>query len=95
MAKIIGIDLGTTNSAVAVVEGDKVRVIENSEGARTTPSVVAYLEKEVLVEITSFDGEADGYLAFTITFHYSNNRVTGTMPKEDGETVTFTPDTAA
>ena len=49
MAKIIGIDLGTTNSAVAVVEGDKVRVIENSEGARTTPSVVAYLEKEVLV----------------------------------------------
>mgnify|MGYP000893212356 FL=1 len=49
MSKIIGIDLGTTNSAVAVVEGDKVRVIENSEGARTTPSVVAYLEKEVLV----------------------------------------------
>ncbi len=50
MAKIIGIDLGTTNSCVAIMEGDKVRVIENSEGDRTTPSVVAYTdETEVLV----------------------------------------------
>ena len=45
MAKVIGIDLGTTNSCVSVMEGDSAKVIENSEGARTTPSVVAYGEE--------------------------------------------------
>tara|TARA_A100001011_G_scaffold388658_1_gene468739 strand:- start:649 stop:2571 length:1923 start_codon:yes stop_codon:yes gene_type:complete len=50
MSKIIGIDLGTTNSCVAVVEGQQNKVIENAEGARTTPSVIAYTENdEVLV----------------------------------------------
>ncbi len=50
MGKIIGIDLGTTNSCVAVMEGNTTRVIENSEGARTTPSIVAYQEDgEILV----------------------------------------------
>ena len=50
MGKIIGIDLGTTNSCVAVMEGDKPKVIENSEGDRTTPSVIAYTsDGEVLV----------------------------------------------
>mgnify|MGYP003572786211 FL=1 len=49
MAKIIGIDLGTTNSCVAVMDGDSVKVIENAEGERTTPSIVAYTDDEVVV----------------------------------------------
>ncbi|MEA1938752.1 MAG: Hsp70 family protein, partial [Pseudomonadota bacterium] len=42
MSKVIGIDLGTTNSCVAIMDGDKTKVIENSEGTRTTPSMVAF-----------------------------------------------------
>ncbi len=49
MAKVIGIDLGTTNSCIAIMDGSQPRVIENSEGARTTPSIVAFTDDERLV----------------------------------------------
>jgi molecular chaperone DnaK len=53
MSKIIGIDLGTTNSCVSVIENNIPKVIENSEGARTTPSIVAYTANEILVGATA------------------------------------------
>ena len=51
--RVIGIDLGTTNSCVAIMEGDKPIVIVNSEGEKTTPSIVAFTDKEVLVGSTA------------------------------------------
>ena len=49
MGKIIGIDLGTTNSCVSVLDGDTAKIIENAEGERTTPSIIAYTDSEILV----------------------------------------------
>jgi molecular chaperone DnaK len=53
MSKVIGIDLGTTNSCVAIIENGQTKVIENSEGARTTPSIIAYTNDEILVGATA------------------------------------------
>ena len=46
MSKVIGIDLGTTNSCVSIMDGSQAKVLENAEGTRTTPSVVAFLEND-------------------------------------------------
>ena len=55
----------------------------------------ARIEDGVMVAINNFTGEAGGYLGFDIDLHYANKTTHGTMTKEDGETITFTPDTAA
>jgi molecular chaperone DnaK len=79
MSKIIGIDLGTTNSCVAIVENGIPKIIENSEGARTTPSIVAYANDEVLVG-ASAKRQAVTNPKNTI---YASKRLIGRKFKED------------
>ena len=79
MSKVIGIDLGTTNSCVAVIENGVPKVIENSEGARTTPSIIAYTAEEILVGATA-KRQAVTNPKNTI---YASKRLIGRKFKED------------
>ena len=86
MSKVIGIDLGTTNSCVAVLEGDEPKVIQNPEGARTTPSVVAFKNGETQV------GEVAKRQAITNpNTVQSIKRHMGTDYKVDIEDKSYTP----
>ncbi|AWD32614.1 Chaperone protein DnaK [Candidatus Kinetoplastibacterium sorsogonicusi] len=80
MGKTIGIDLGTTNSCVAVMDGKQVRIIENSEGARTTPSIVAYMEDGEILVGASAKRQAVTNAKNTI---YASKRLIGRKFSED------------
>lgn len=71
-----------------------IKILQKFEFIDGTDSdtCLARLEEDVMIAINNFTGEAGGYLGFEIDIHYANKTTTGTMPKEDGETVTFTPD---
>ncbi len=76
---------------------DAMKFLQKFEFAdgETEDTCLARLEEDVMIAINSFEGEAGGYLGFTVDIHYANKTTTGTMPKVDGETITFTPDSAA
>ena len=71
-----------------------VKILQKFEFADGADSdtCLARLEEDVMIAINNFTGEAGGYLGFEIDIHYANKTTTGTMPKEDGVSVTFTPD---
>ena len=74
-----------------------IKILQKFEfaDADTEDSCLARLEEDVMIAINNFTGEAGGYLGFEVDIHYANKTTTGTMPKVDGDTITFTPDSAA
>ena len=76
---------------------DAMKILQKFEFAdgATENTCLARLEEDVMIAINNFTGEAGGYLSFEVDIHYANKTTTGTMPKVDGETITFTPDSAA
>lgn len=76
---------------------DSIKMLQKFEFVDGTDedTCKARLEEDVMIAINNFTGEAGGYLGFEIDIHYANKFTTGTMPKVDGKTITFTPDSAA
>ena len=76
---------------------DAIKMLQKFEfvDGATENTCLARLEEDVMIAINNFQGEAGGYLGFEVDIHYTNKTTTGTMPKVDGETITFTPDSAA
>lgn len=73
---------------------DAIKMLQKFEFAdgKTEGTCLARLEEDVMIAINNFTGEAGGYLGFEIDIHYANKTTTGTMSKEDGKTIVFTPD---
>lgn len=73
---------------------DAVKILQKFEfvDGATEGTCLARLEEDVMIAVNNFTGEAGGYLGFECDFHYANKTTFGTMPKVDGETITFTPD---
>lgn len=76
---------------------DAMKFLQKFEFAdgESEDTCLARLEEDVMISINSFTGEAGGYLGFECDIHYANKTTLGTMPKTDGETITFTPNSAA
>ena len=76
---------------------DSIKMLQKFEfvDGKGSDTCLARLEEDVMISINTFNGEAGGYLGFDIDIHYANKTTTGTMPKVDGDTITFTPDSAA